>query len=122
MMNLNAIELKTFVPSKDFQVSKEFYLALGFTKASDDHGVAYFHHGDCRFLLQNFYEESLADNFMMYLLVEDAEAWHQFITESGLVEQYGVKITELTEQPWGMLDFVLTDPSGVLWRFGQNFA
>jgi len=26
----------------------------------------------------------------------------------------------MSEQPWGMLDFVLYDPSGVLWRFGQN--
>jgi uncharacterized glyoxalase superfamily protein PhnB len=39
---------------------------------------------------------------------------------SGLAEKYSVNVSEITEQPWGMLDFVLHDPSGVLWRFGQN--
>jgi uncharacterized glyoxalase superfamily protein PhnB len=24
------------------------------------------------------------------------------------------------EQPWGMRDFVLFDPCGVLWRIGQS--
>lgn len=29
-------------------------------------------------------------------------------------------IGDLTQQPWRMLDFTLTDPSGVLWRIAQN--
>jgi len=57
---------------------------------------------------------------MLHLLVEDIVAWHENITDSGLVKKYQVKLSEVLEQPWGMLDFTLHDPSGVLWRFGQN--
>jgi uncharacterized glyoxalase superfamily protein PhnB len=118
--NLNTVEIKAFVPSKDFEVSKAFYEDLGFTKASDSDGVAYFHHGNSSFLLQDFYEKGLAENLMMHLLVEDISSWHESIMNSGLAEKYSVNVSEITEQPWGMLDFVLHDPSGVLWRVGQN--
>ena len=120
MSNLTAVEIKAFVPAKDFEVSKRFYQDLGFTKASDGHGVAYFHCGQCGFLLQDFYEPALAENLMMHLLVEDCAAWHQAVMDSGVAERYGIQVSNLEEQPWGMLDFVVYDPSGVLWRIGQN--
>ena len=120
MSNLKTVELKAFVPARDFEKSKRFYTDLGFTKASDDNGIAYFHHGNCSFLLQDFYEKALAENLMMHLLVEDIEAWHSQLTKAAIAEKYSVEMSEVSEQPWGMLDFVLFDPSGVLWRFGQN--
>lgn len=41
-------------------------------------------------------------------------------TNKCVVQKYAVTLGELTEQSWRMLDFVLPDPSGVLWRIGQN--
>ncbi|QUM80515.1 VOC family protein [Moritella sp. 5] len=120
MNNLNTIELKAFVPAKDFEISKQFYLDLGFSKASDSDGIAYFNYGNCSFLLQDFYEKVLAENLVMHLLVEDIASWHKSVKSSGVEEKYGITLSEISEQPWGMLDFVLYDPSGVLWRFGQN--
>lgn len=120
MSNLKAVELKVFIPSKSFESSKRFYSEIGFTKASDEGGVAYFHFGNCSFLLQDFYEKSLAENLMMHLLVEDVKSWHEKIITSGVVDKYHVNVSGITEQPWGMLDFVMHDPSGVLWRFGEN--
>ncbi len=120
MTNLNTVELKAFIPSKDFELSKNFYELMGFTKASDTNGIAYFNHGNCSFLLQDFYAKELADNLMMHLLVEDIGAWHQQITEARLTEKFGTKVSQITKQPWGMLDFIVGDPSGVLWRIGQN--
>lgn len=120
MANLNTVEIKAFVPAKDFATSKQFYADLGFTKASDSDGVAYFYHGNTSFLLQDFYEMALAENLMMHLLVEDAVSWHEHIRKSGVEEKYGVKLSGVEKQPWGMLDFCIHDPSGVLWRFGQN--
>lgn len=35
MTNLRIIEIKAFVPSKDFERSKQFYKDLGFTMASE---------------------------------------------------------------------------------------
>ena len=119
-MNLRTIEIKAFVPSRDFALSKQFYQDLGFELASDSGGVAYFHRGDVSFLLQDFYVEELANNLMMHLLVEDVDAWWAHIAEVGIVAKYGVKVTNPEEQPWRMRDFVVIDPSGVLWRIAQN--
>ena len=120
MSNLRAVEIKAFVPAKDFVLSKRFYQDLGFTLASDSDGIAYFHHGDVSFLLQDFFVEALANNLMMHLLVEDVDAWWSTIYESGIASKYGVKVTSIEQQPWRMRDFVVIDPSGVLWRIAQN--
>jgi hypothetical protein len=120
MANLRAVEIKAFVPAKNFERSMRFYEDLGFTKASEGGGVAYFHHGECAFLLQDFYVEQLAGNLMMHLLVEDVDAWYRHVQDAGVAEKYGVRVTEIQLQPWRMRDFVLVDPSGVMWRIGQN--
>ncbi len=120
MNNLNTVELKTFIPAKNFDLSKQFYSDLGFTMASDVNGIAYFHHGSTSFLLQDFYDQNAAENKMMHLLVEDVHSWYESIKSSGIDTKYNVEITNVVEQPWGMLDFVVFDPSGVLWRFAQN--
>ena len=120
MPDLRAVEAKAFVPARDFELSKRFYQELGFTMASDGNGVAYFHHGDASFLLQDFYVEALARNFMMHLLVDDVDAWHRSVVESGIASRYGVEVGPVQWQPWRMRDFVLFDPSGVLWRVAQN--
>ncbi|WP_062269175.1 VOC family protein [Endozoicomonas arenosclerae] len=120
MNNLKTVEIKAFIPSKDFETSKSFYADLGFTQASEGGSVAYFYFEQCSFLLQDFYEQKLADNLMMHLLVEDVESWYRQVNEAELVEKYGVKLSEIETKPWQMRDFVLSDPSGVLWRIGQN--
>ena len=120
MANLRAVEIKAFVPAKDFSLSKQFYKDIGFTMASDSNGVAYFHHGEVSFLLQDFYVEALAHNLMMHLQVEDVDAWRAHVEEAKIAERYNVKLTAIELQPWRMRDFVLIDPSGVLWRIAQN--
>lgn len=120
MPNLRITEIKAFVPAQDFEISKQFYKDLGFTMASEGGGVAYFHFEHVSFLLQDFCVASLAENFMMHILVEDVEAWRTHVLASGVASKYGVRVTEIERQPWRMRDFCLSDPSGVLWRIGQN--
>jgi catechol 2,3-dioxygenase-like lactoylglutathione lyase family enzyme len=120
MPNLNVTEIKAFVPSKNFELSKHFYRDLGFTMASEGGGIAYFHFGHVSFLLQDFCAESFAENFMMHILVEDVQSWWDHVQESGVLLKYGTQVTALENQPWKMRDFCLYDPSGVLWRIGQN--
>lgn len=120
MANLRVNELKAFVPAKDYERSKRFYQDLGFTLASDDEGIAYFHHGESSFLLQDFDADGLASNFMMHLLVDDVDAWWQHVHDAGIAQKYDVKVGPVELQPWRMRDFVLHDPSGVLWRIAQN--
>ncbi|WP_229623297.1 VOC family protein [Vibrio parahaemolyticus] len=120
MENLNTVEIKPFVPAKDFECSKRFYQIIGFEMASEFEGIAYFKYGSCSFLLQDFYEPVHSNNFMMHLLVEDARSWYKHVLKLNLDKEFGVKVTELIEQPWGMLEFCVTDPSGVLWRIAEN--
>ena len=118
--NLATIEIKAFVPAKDFELSKRFYEELGFTKASDSHGVAYFFRDESSFLLQDEYIDALASNLVLHLLVRDVDAWSQHVRERDLGSKYGVQVTELVAQPWGMREFFVSDPSGVRWRIAQN--
>lgn len=119
-MNLNAVEIKAFVPTKDYEASKRFYEAIGFTCAYADDEVAYFRLGECSFLLQNFHVVEHTQNFMMRLLVENVDDWHAHLTSEKIAERFGVKIGAPVDQPWEMRDFELFDPSGVRWRIAQN--
>jgi len=118
--HLAVVEIKAFVPAKDFELSKQFYKDIGFTMASEGGGVAYFHFENASFLLQDFCAGATAENFMMHMLVKDVDAWWDRIHASGVVATYGVTLSGVELQPWRMRDFCLTDPSGVLWRIGQN--
>lgn len=115
------IEIKAFVPARDFETSKRFYRDLGFTIAWSSEGLAYLRHGEASFLLQHL-SEGLPDNFMMHLLVRDVDFWWSQIKEKGLVSKYGVMIEPISDKPWGLRDFAISDPSSVLWRIGQNIS
>jgi len=116
MPNMRAVEIKAFVPARDFALSKCFYQDLGFTLAWSDDDLAYFRHDDSSFLLQNFSKEEPPDNLMMHLLVEDVDAWWQHVQEQKIIEKYGVNAEPPADRPWGMRDFV----TSVLWRIAQN--
>jgi catechol 2,3-dioxygenase-like lactoylglutathione lyase family enzyme len=117
---LTTVEVKAFVPSKDFALCKQFYQHLGFELAWSSEDLAYLRNGSSSFLLQNFYKKEHADNFMMHLLVEDVEAWWSHVQDQELAAKYGVKVEPPADRPWGIRDFVIIDPTGVLWRIGQS--
>jgi uncharacterized glyoxalase superfamily protein PhnB len=116
--NLAVVEIKAFVPAKNFALSMEFYEALGFTRASVFEDIAYFHCGESSFLLQDFFVQEHTANYQMHLLVENVDAWHE--KAKAVAERFNVKVGEPENQPWAMRDFTLFDPSGVLWRIAQN--
>ena len=113
-------EIKAFVPASDFALSKRFYADLGFTVVWSSDDLAYVRHGNASFLLQNFYVSAHADNFMMHLLVEDVEAWWRHVEAQQLQAKYQIMLEPPADRSWGLRDFVITDPTGVLWRIGQN--
>ena len=116
--NLAVVEIKAFVPAKNFALSMEFYEALGFTRASVFEDIAYFHCGESSFLLQDFFVQEHTANYQMHLLVENVDAWHE--KAKAVAEHFNVNVGEPENQPWAMRDFTLFDPSGVLWRIAQN--
>lgn len=119
-MTLAAVEIKAFVPAADFERSKRFYEALGFEVPWSSEDLAYVRHGATSFLLQAFDQPEFIKNFQMHLLVENVDAWHAHVRSLGLADRFGVAIGEPEDRPWGMRDFTLFDPGGVLWRIAQN--
>ena len=119
-MNLTAVEIKAFVPAMDLEQSKQFYLALGFEVPWSSEDLAYVRHGNTSFLLQAFSDPEFIKNFQMHLLVENVNDWHASVLDSGVIERFNVRVDAPQDQPWGMRDFALFDPSGVLWRVAQN--
>ena len=117
----SVLDLKVFVPARDFSLASQFYLDLGFKRLWGDEGLAAFQIGAFRFLLQNFYVEAWAGNFMMHLMVEDADPWWAHIESIGLRDRYpGIMAKPPALQPWGLRVLYLSDPSGVLWHIGDN--
>ncbi|HEX6834310.1 MAG TPA: VOC family protein [Rudaea sp.] len=121
-MNLSAIEIKAFVPARDLAVSKAFYTALGFKVPWSSDDLAFVRYGSTSFLLQKFFVPEHARNFMMHLLVENVDDWYTHVLASGVVRQFGVRIAPPEDRPWRLRDFPLSDPTGVLWRVGQNIS
>jgi hypothetical protein len=123
---LTALELKAHLPAKNFEVSKQFYQDIGFTLCWSNGGLAYLHygphgeHGKPGFLLQDYYVKELAENLQMHLLVKDVDAWWAQIQAKQISQTYGVAIGPPEDRDWGMRDFTMFDPCGVLWRVAQD--
>ncbi len=49
-----------------------------------------------------------------YLVTPDADDWHVRMSKAGL------PVTEMADQPWGMREFTLNDPSGNNVRIGRG--
>ena len=110
---------RPFIPAKDFDLSKRFYEALGFEKILDSE-VAIFNVGSGGFILQNYFQEDWAGNFMMQLMVDDLDAWWAHVQSLDL-DRFGVQPARPpTMQPWGLRVAYLTDPCGVLWHVAQR--
>src|SRR5688500_19737459 len=80
---------RPFMPAKNFDLSKQFYEALGFEKVLDSE-VAIFNAGSGGFILQRYYQEEWAGNFMMQMMVDDIDAWWAHIESLKLSKRLGV--------------------------------
>jgi hypothetical protein len=79
---------RPFVPAKDLAESVQFYRRLGFTverELSDGSG-AILELGTSSFILQRFYVEEHAGNFMMQLVVPDLDQWWAHIESLQLAD------------------------------------
>jgi catechol 2,3-dioxygenase-like lactoylglutathione lyase family enzyme len=119
-MTLSINDFKVYMPAKDFEKSKRFYQALGFTMSEGWGGTADFELNGCSFRLQDYYVKDWAENFMIKIGVDDVEAWHQRarqIAGSGEFDDIRVKPPEPIEN---FLVLHVIDPAGVLLVFVQT--
>ena len=113
-------DFKVYMPAKDFEVSKRFYMALGFKMSEGFGGTADFELNGNAFRLQDYYVKDWANNFMVVMGVDDADEWRRHIrsvVESGEFPMVRIKPPELVEGKWSVLH--VHDPSGVLLVFVQ---
>ena len=121
MVPSKILNLMAFVPAEDFELSRRFYRDLGFHENWGDDQACEFELEGYRFLLQNFYVKEHAGNFMMSLLVEDADKWWEYIQSIDLAKKYDLYMAKPpTLQPWGLRVLYLTDPTGVLWHIADR--
>src|SRR5213593_437369 len=115
------VDLKAFLPAKDLGASKQFYLDLGFSQVWDSGDACELEIENHRFILTSVYVKEYAENCMMSLNVEDADAWWNHIQSIGLQAKYKLGLARPpTLQPWGLRVLYLSDPSGVLWHIADR--
>jgi hypothetical protein len=118
-MPLSIIRLMPYVPAKDFEVSKRFFVSLGFTLSEGWGNSADFALNGYAFRLQNHYVQDWASNFIFLIDVDDVEAWHQRALEllnSKAIPSMRVKVPEPVDDS---LVLHVWDPTGVLLVFVQ---
>jgi uncharacterized glyoxalase superfamily protein PhnB len=112
--------LRPFIPAADFEKSRRFYEALGFTVEFSDSEIAVMQSGVAQFILQNFFEKSLAENLMLQLAVVDADAWWSKYQPEHLAREFQIREPKHPAiQSWGRKVGYIIDPSGVLWHIAE---
>lgn len=111
--------LKPFIPSgKDFGLARSFFVDLGFRVNWEVAGLIELQLGSAVFLLQDFHNQTMQENLMMYAKVDDLDGWWQHIQDSGVLERYAdVRANPPKTFPWGARELHLIDPAGVCWHF-----
>lgn len=111
------LSLQPFIPSgKDFKNAKEVFLELGFKVSWDAGDYVGFEKDDCSFILQKYDNKEFAENLMINVRVSNVEEFRTSIIDKSLVEKYGIKIGQITQQPYGK-EVNVIDLAGVCWHF-----
>ncbi len=118
--NPTARLLRVFVPSRDFELSRRFYRALGFRESWSEGGLADLELAGARLYLQDFYAKEWAENFMVHVVVDSAADWHahaERVLASG--EFAPARVAPPKDEPYGARVTYVWDPSGVLLHFAE---
>jgi len=112
---MNVVDIRVFIPSKDYEVSKRFYQALGFEmeRASDD--LSIFKNNGCTFFLTRHYNPDIETNLMLQLAVSDIDDVYGSLST---LTDFDIKYPPIIIEPWGRVIY-LTGPSGELWHITQ---
>ena len=117
--DLKLTSLRPFVPSgRDYAAARAFFMDLGFRENWGRDELCELQLDDVTFLLQNYHNQELQENLMMYVNVNDLDVFWSHLQQSGVLERYaGVRAKPPTRYPWGITEVHLIDPAGVCWHF-----
>jgi len=109
--------LRTFVPSINFELSKQFYTELGFKILWEDDTLCQLGTPEYNFFLQPHYPKEWAENMMLQLIVEDLDALYETVLT--LKKKYkDIKINPIFTADYGRT-FHLIAPAGELWHMTE---
>lgn len=114
---MNVRQLRTFLPSKDLETSKQFYIDLGFPLRWEGEGLLILGGDNYNFFLQKYYQKEWAENLMMQLHVDDLDALYK-VCEEVLPKYEGTKLKPIFKADYGRT-FHILDPAGVLWHMTE---
>jgi hypothetical protein len=114
------LSLEPFIPSgSNFDGSKQLFQELGFHINWDQGDYVGFQKDECRFILQRYDQPEFAQNLMLSVKVTDVTAFRDSVVNKQLVEQFGIRIGAITQQPYGK-EFNVIDIAGVCWHFVEQ--
>ena len=116
MPKLAASDIRPFIPAQDFALSKRFYTALGWDARDVGPGLALVEVADAQhFYIQDYYLQDVAENSMLHVTVEDAQAWHAHVDSILRDGEFpGARVQPAARQPYGATVVFVHDPTGVL--------
>jgi len=112
--------VKPVLPVADMVEAVDFYRRLGFEVEQYDGGYAWVRTCGWEFfhLVAASDLEPGTSSAGAYVHVDDADEWHVALTAAAGGDDSA--IGGVVDQPWGMREFAVTDPSGNTVRFGRN--
>ena len=118
-MNFTATSIRSFIGSKDFNISRKFYSSMGFKETILNPKMSLFEINDkLAFYLQDYYHKDWIENTMIFVEVEDLDNCLANLQSQNLTNIFdGVKLSAIVKQEWGS-ELFLHDPAGILWHFG----
>ena len=120
LTDLTAADIKPFIGARNFDESRDFYVALGWKVNWEQGDLAELELGNCRFYLQRFYRKAWCENSMLHITVKDAAAWHRHVQAVLAERPYGAaRVRPPQQEDYGALVTYVWDPSGVLLHFAQ---
>lgn len=118
-MKISGKSIRTFIGSKNYNTSRNFYKDLGFEEIITSNKMSYFHMGAFGFYLQDAYVKDWIDNSMIFFEVDHLESTLKYIQSLKLTEKYeNVRLSRIVYNDWGN-EFFIHDPCGILWHFGK---
>lgn len=119
-MNKQVKSIRPFIGAKNYETSRSFYRDFGFQEVELSHEMCVYKlDGNVAFYLQSYFVKDWVENTMIFLEVENTEAFSEQLLQKDLLKKYpGVRISEIRYEPWGK-EFFVHDPSTILWHIGQ---
>ena len=112
------------LPTRDLEETRAFYEKLGFHPWHRGRGPWEYEIVSRGHLVIHFFAEpglTPGENeTMCYWRVRDADRLYQEFTRLKLPSEGIPRLTAPVDQPWGMREFALVDPSGNLVRIGHD--